>query len=119
MLSPYMREVMQSLGKSSATALLSAQFGFAAAIDNQTLIAAGAAGSRIVVERLEITVGAAGTIALYTGPAAGTRITGDMVVPTGVQVIERLLVGADAAALTCSRVTSVAIAGRVLYRVLS
>lgn len=118
MISTWLREALGSLGKSSVGALVQASYGFTAAIDNQILIAAPSSGQRLVIERLELAI-AAGTVALYTGPGAGTRMTGDLVLPAGFYVFERLFCTADAAAFTCSRVTSIAIAGRVLYRVVS
>jgi hypothetical protein len=88
---------------------------------NETVLIAGAASTRIVIEKVELVAAAAGTFALWSGSvAAGTRMTGDIAAPAnGELVFQDLFTQVAAHGVILNRTTSFALAGTILYRVLS
>lgn len=100
--------------------LLTASIGATAATTDVTLVANAAAGSYVVIEQLELTLAAAGTVAVYDNTNAGARMTGDHVRASG-ELFLRLtnLVSPVAAHPVVLGRTNIAVGGHVVYRILS
>ncbi len=100
--------------------LLKASINATVATTDITLAAAGGAGTYIVIEKIELTLAAAGTVAVWSNTSAGTRMTGDHVRAAGELVVNLSdLVSPTANQPVVLGRTNIAVGGSVSYRVLS
>lgn len=99
---------------------LSASIGATVATTDVTLAAAGGAGTFVVIEDLQLTLAAAGTVAVYDTSAASTRRTGDHVRAAGELFLrlQNLVSATENVPMVLGR-TNIAVGGHVTYRILS
>lgn len=90
-----------------------------AATTDITLAANATSGCYVVIEDLQLTLAAAGTVAVYSNTNAGTRMTGDHVKAAGELTVRiQNLVSPTAAQPVVLGRTNIAVGGHVVYRIL-
>jgi hypothetical protein len=78
------------------------------------------AGAVVVIEDLQLTLAAAGTVSVWMTSNAGTRMTGDHVKAAGELTVrlQNLISPSASEAVVLAR-TNIAVGGHVVYRILS
>lgn len=100
---------------------LTAAINATAATTDVVLVADPGAGAWVVIEDLQLSLAAAGTVSVWTtASTTGTRATGDIVRAAGELAvrIENLVSSAASEAVVLGR-TNIAVGGHVVYRILS